>query len=341
MHVNCRQAGQKCREMMILVLSRTGQVEFRGHTVTALSRGVRGRHSTSDLPSTPTPLPFGLHYDTRAPESSTQPPTVPFRSRPHIPSHLSHTSVPYEAYRSAHPHPQPPPIVYDLYLATPTEDQRADDGGDSNDDDDDGEDVMSKISGSRNKRPDKAHDVLTPTQKKTMKGGPFDPELIPLYGGHLVAVIQGNLGLGFIGGGINSQELFDVAIYSRSTLSRSDRAAYYIQYLLGSSLFTDKSGNIVPSRLWPLVKDESWYGLTRRCKGLIGYWSLLEVLFIDFRRFEIVGFPHGTASLHTSTLLTRICLTGSLDNSGLGNVFPHTLFDSRRHASLPTTGCTL
>ncbi|KAI5659110.1 hypothetical protein M9H77_27903 [Catharanthus roseus] len=69
----------------------------------------------------------------------------------------------------------------------------------------------------------------------------------------LVAVIQGDLGLGFTGGGINGQELFDVATSSRSTLSRSDRAACYIQYLLGSSLFTDKSGNIVPSRLWPLA----------------------------------------------------------------------------------------
>ncbi|KAI5656508.1 hypothetical protein M9H77_25301 [Catharanthus roseus] len=29
-------------------------------------------------------------------------------------------------------------------------------------------------------------------------------------------------------------------------------------------------------------------------------------------------------SLHTSTVLCRICLTGSLDSSGLGNVFPHT-----------------
>ncbi|KAI5655340.1 hypothetical protein M9H77_32527 [Catharanthus roseus] len=41
--------------------------------------------------------------------------------------------------------------------------------------------VMSKISGSHNKRSDKAHDIPAPTQRK--KGGPVDPELIPSYGG--------------------------------------------------------------------------------------------------------------------------------------------------------------
>ncbi|KAI5650633.1 hypothetical protein M9H77_36638 [Catharanthus roseus] len=56
--------------------------------------------------------------------------------------------------------------------------------------------VMSKISGSRNKRPDKAHDVLAPTQRKKVKtsnweqtgpteGGLVDLELIPSYGGHV------------------------------------------------------------------------------------------------------------------------------------------------------------
>ncbi|KAI5680276.1 hypothetical protein M9H77_01503 [Catharanthus roseus] len=55
--------------------------------------------------------------------------------------------------------------------------------------------VISKISWSRNKRPDKACDVPAPTQRKRVKasdweqtgpaeGGPVDPELIPSYGGH-------------------------------------------------------------------------------------------------------------------------------------------------------------
>ncbi|KAI5681896.1 hypothetical protein M9H77_03124 [Catharanthus roseus] len=110
--------------------------------------------------------------------------------------------------------------------------------------------------GSGNKRPDKTRDISVPTQRK--KGGPVDPELIPLYGDHVAGPIwhrQSDLSLAFTSGGINGQEQFDVATDPRSRLSSSDRAAYYIQYLLGSSLFTDKSGNIVPSRLWPLVKD--------------------------------------------------------------------------------------
>ncbi|KAI5659506.1 hypothetical protein M9H77_28299 [Catharanthus roseus] len=88
---------------------------------------------------------------------------------------------------------------------------------DSDDDDDDDDDnslvtekkkgltgslmsVMSKISGSRNKRPDKAHDTPAPTQRKKVKssdwkqtrptkGGPIDPKLIPLYGGNVAGPI--------------------------------------------------------------------------------------------------------------------------------------------------------
>ncbi|KAI5676922.1 hypothetical protein M9H77_07872 [Catharanthus roseus] len=46
------------------VTDRTGRVE--GRTITVSSRGLKGRHSTSDLPSTPNPLPAGFHYDTGA-----------------------------------------------------------------------------------------------------------------------------------------------------------------------------------------------------------------------------------------------------------------------------------
>ncbi|KAI5663231.1 hypothetical protein M9H77_22554 [Catharanthus roseus] len=53
----------------------------------------------------------------------------------------------------------------------------------------------------------------------------------------------------------DAEELFNVATDPRSRLSSSDRDACYIQYLLGSSLFTDKSGNIVPSKHWSLLKD--------------------------------------------------------------------------------------
>ncbi|KAI5678735.1 hypothetical protein M9H77_09685 [Catharanthus roseus] len=69
----------------------------------------------------------------------------------------------------------------------------------------------------------------------------------------LVAVVQSDLALAFTGGGINGQELVDVATSSWSKLSSSDGASCYIRYLLGSSLFIDKSSNIVPSKVWPVA----------------------------------------------------------------------------------------
>ncbi|KAI5668185.1 hypothetical protein M9H77_18038 [Catharanthus roseus] len=77
----------------------------QGHTVTTSSRAVRGRHSTSHLPSTSNHLPASFYYDTGAP-----------RSRPALPSHLSHTPVTYEAYGSTHPPSHPLAAVYDPYL---------------------------------------------------------------------------------------------------------------------------------------------------------------------------------------------------------------------------------
>ncbi|KAI5657511.1 hypothetical protein M9H77_26304 [Catharanthus roseus] len=89
--------------------------------------------------------------------------------------------------------------------------ERADDNGDGDgdDNDDDGEDAGDEeqpvpmahvvpasgsdgwprhgkgkgLTGSRDKRTDKALDVPAPTQRKRVKGGPVDPELIPSYGG--------------------------------------------------------------------------------------------------------------------------------------------------------------
>ncbi|KAI5683482.1 hypothetical protein M9H77_04710 [Catharanthus roseus] len=61
--------------------------------------------------------------------------------------------------------------------------------------------VMSKFAGSRNKRPEVAHDVPARTQKRKKvkasdweqtepaEGGPVVPELIPLYGGHVTGWI--------------------------------------------------------------------------------------------------------------------------------------------------------
>ncbi|KAI5656937.1 hypothetical protein M9H77_25730 [Catharanthus roseus] len=91
-----------------------------GRPVTAKSRGVRGRHSTSDIPVTPTPLAPGFYHGIGEAGSSTQPPAVPFRSRPPLHPHQSHTPVPYESYGSAHPPSHHINTVYDPYLQAPT-----------------------------------------------------------------------------------------------------------------------------------------------------------------------------------------------------------------------------
>ncbi|KAI5656396.1 hypothetical protein M9H77_25189 [Catharanthus roseus] len=203
--------------------------------------------------------------------------------------------------------------------------------------------VMSKISGSHNKRHDKARDVPAPTQRKKAKssdweltrpteGGHVDPVLIPSYGKHvarciwsgqdlcictlvcfstptqrcyrllwrgdsrtptvstchglilgvpaygravalhysrdqMIVVIQNDLGILYTGGSINGQELFDVATDLWSRRPSCDKAACYIQYLLGSLLFTDKSEYSI---LWGvcmgccntcLLVQEPWSGL--------------------------------------------------------------------------------
>ncbi|KAI5661360.1 hypothetical protein M9H77_20683 [Catharanthus roseus] len=100
------------------VTDKTGRVE--GHTMTASSRGVRRRHSTSELPATPAHLAPGFHHGTGKSGSSTQPPAVPFRSRTPLQPYLSHTPVPYEPYGSAQPSSHPPDTVYDPYLHAPT-----------------------------------------------------------------------------------------------------------------------------------------------------------------------------------------------------------------------------
>ncbi|KAI5650559.1 hypothetical protein M9H77_36564 [Catharanthus roseus] len=57
-----RPSGRKGDADLGPVTDRTGRVE--GRPMTASSRGVRGRHSTSDIPVTPTPLAPGFHHGT-------------------------------------------------------------------------------------------------------------------------------------------------------------------------------------------------------------------------------------------------------------------------------------
>ncbi|KAI5659423.1 hypothetical protein M9H77_28216 [Catharanthus roseus] len=71
------------------------------------------------------------------------------------------------------------------------------------------------------------------------------------------------------------REGFDRQLYvgdEQTSQSHQVRAACYLQYILGSSLFSDKSGNIVPARLWPLLQDAS----RADAKELAGCWLLLE-----------------------------------------------------------------
>ncbi|KAI5672144.1 hypothetical protein M9H77_12508 [Catharanthus roseus] len=178
-----RPSGRKGDADLGPITDRTSQVE--GRPMTASSRGVRGRHSTSDLPVTPTPLAPGFHHGTDA------------WSRPSgfFMQHTRGDRVVGEEQER----------VRSLHIQGEA-DERGDDDGDGGDDDqDDGDDygdeeqtiyvapvapangsdgrprhgkgkgltgsfmsVMSKLAGSRNKRP----------EIEVAEGGSVDPELI-------------------------------------------------------------------------------------------------------------------------------------------------------------------
>ncbi|KAI5672298.1 hypothetical protein M9H77_12662 [Catharanthus roseus] len=99
---------------LVPVIDRTDRVE--GRVVTASSRGVRGRHSTSDIPSTSVPFRPGIYYDSGIPESSTQPSPILFRTRLPTPSHRPYTLISYDPYGFS----QPPRTSYDSYAHAPS-----------------------------------------------------------------------------------------------------------------------------------------------------------------------------------------------------------------------------
>ncbi|KAI5672330.1 hypothetical protein M9H77_12694 [Catharanthus roseus] len=204
-----RPSGRRGDDDLGPVRDRIGRVE--GRTVTASSKGVRGRHSIFDLPATPTHLAPGFHHGTGEPRSSTQPPVVPFRSRLPFQPHLSHTPVSYEPYGSAQSSSHLPDTdsscrahgyfhaEYGVSSSVPYVPRHADmiwKGLTSS-----FMSVMSKIAGSRNKRPKVAREVpaLTLKMKKVKasdweqagpaEGDPVDPELIPSYGGYVAGPI--------------------------------------------------------------------------------------------------------------------------------------------------------
>ncbi|KAI5666635.1 hypothetical protein M9H77_16488 [Catharanthus roseus] len=199
-----------------VVTNRTGRVE--GRAVNASSRCVRGRHNTSDIPSTSAPIAPGIYYDPGTP--GTHPPTTSY--------HL-YTPIPYDPYGYS----QPPQTSYDPYahaLSLPIRMPGLDlthhfsrtqiplndffeqlagsipvdssysgaeygataHGNLSSD--------IGKIVGSRQKRPEKSRPPTNPMQRKKSKndsweqtgpanGGPHDPVLVPSYSGHITGSI--------------------------------------------------------------------------------------------------------------------------------------------------------
>ncbi|KAI5657304.1 hypothetical protein M9H77_26097 [Catharanthus roseus] len=95
------------------VTDRNGRVH--GRTVTASSHCVTGLHSTSDTPCTPAPLKPRIYYNPGASESFTQPPHIPIRTHPPLPSDHPYTSIPYEIYGSSQLPSQAPSTSYDSY----------------------------------------------------------------------------------------------------------------------------------------------------------------------------------------------------------------------------------
>ncbi|KAI5648843.1 hypothetical protein M9H77_34848 [Catharanthus roseus] len=323
-----RLSGHREGDDLGLVMHRTDRVE--GRTVTVLSRGMRGRLSTSDLLATSTHLALGFHHGTGEPESffigqsrqvgaeffnqmfgaASQDSSYSTHGYSHAEYGVS-SSVPYvpspadsicegaiglEGHRGLKRSKK----ESDLYILRERR-MREDEGDDTGDEEQpvpvapvahaSGSNghprcgkgkgltcsfmsVMSKFARSRNKRPEVAREVPAPTQKRKKvkpldweqtdpaEGGPIDPELIPSYGGHVAGRIwRDDLGLALIGGlGFNAAELHAIATSRSTSLSPRVKAACYLQYILGSSLFNDKSGNIVPARLWPLLQDASSVG---------------------------------------------------------------------------------
>ncbi|KAI5678119.1 hypothetical protein M9H77_09069 [Catharanthus roseus] len=207
-----RPSGRKGDDDLGPVTDRTCRVQ--GHTVITSSRGVRGRHSTSDLSSTP-PL-FLLAYIMICVHPVYDPNLAAPTVRPHIPYRssaqepLTEFSGPARQLRANFFKQMVGAIKPDSsysthgytvgdysfsssepFMGRQSADLRLTGSFMS---------VMSKISGSCNKRPDKARDVPTPTKRKRVKasdweqtspaeGGPIDPELILSYGGHVASPI--------------------------------------------------------------------------------------------------------------------------------------------------------
>ncbi|KAI5659174.1 hypothetical protein M9H77_27967 [Catharanthus roseus] len=194
--------------------------------------------------------------------------------------------------------------------------------------------TMIKITGSRQKRPEKLRPPTNPTQRKKAKnddweqtgptdGGLQNPVLISSNSGHIAGSIwrgQSDMRITNSSVGINGQDLAQVAESPGSRLSTELRTAYYVQYLLGSSLFIDKSDNNVLGKLWLLVKDVFFVG---------GFAWGLDILVFSY------VFPSGeTGSEVVQAVYPKVCDVGTQNGAQI-NRHPHSFrLDDRRRGQV-------
>ncbi|KAI5677560.1 hypothetical protein M9H77_08510 [Catharanthus roseus] len=163
---------------------------------------------------------------TSAPIGPTTP--IPLRTCPPTISHHPYTPVPYDPYRYS----QPPQISYDPYAHAPSLPIRTP-----------GLDPTQYFS--KTQIPLNEDRGILKSRSRYMSmtcWTPNDPTVSDLN------IFDSSIS-------INGQDLVSVAESPGSGLSTEQRAACYVLYLLGSSLFTNKSGNNVLGKLWPLVKN--------------------------------------------------------------------------------------
>ncbi|KAI5674340.1 hypothetical protein M9H77_14704 [Catharanthus roseus] len=145
--------------------------------------------------------------------------------------------------------------------------------------------------GFRNKRPEVAREVPAPTQKRKKvkasdweqtepaEGGPVESELIPSYSGHVAGPIWHEHARGSLKFRSHymtlTAELHTVPTSRQTSLSPRVRAACYLQYILGSSLFSDKSGNIAWIYLYFPMFAPPVRPSTEACKPYIQQFPML------------------------------------------------------------------
>ncbi|KAI5661293.1 hypothetical protein M9H77_20616 [Catharanthus roseus] len=155
-----------------------------------------------------------------------------------------------------------------IHSSEGNEDEREDDDDDdddSDDDEDDHEPVPVLEASSSGHRPalgkEKGFTGSLMSMMSPADGGPQDPVIIPSYSDHVAGCIWHGQDRGILKSRSRyvsltrwtpsdpAMDLAGVADSPRSGLSTEQRTACYVLYLLGSSLFTDKSGNNVPDGL--------------------------------------------------------------------------------------------